>query len=196
MKSIKDCVITMESKRLIVLCLSALLIALAIGEASAQTRRRSQKEQSHFGAEVAIRKAAEIPTDVLSILREDKRNQTCLREGESPTNITSSWFVGSRVHLNGDADADLVVAARNECLLGANIIPFWVFRNTRQGHELVLSVSALGLDVLNKKTNNYRDIRTSAATARSVHRVTFKFDGNEYRAQTISAKASNITKPF
>jgi len=190
MKSIKDCVITMESKRLIVLCLSALLIALAIGEASAQARRRSQKEQSHFGAEVAIRKAAEIPTDVLSILREDKRNQTCLRDGESSTNITSSWFVGSRIHLNSDGDADLVVTARNECLLGANIVPFWVFRNTPHGHEMVLSVSALGLDVLNTKTNNYRDIRTSAATAESVQKVIFKFDGKEYRAQTIPARAA------
>ena len=184
MKSIKDYVITMESKRLVGPGLLALLIALAIGEASAQASRRSQKEQSHFGAEVAIRKAAEIPTDVLSILREDKRNQTCLGDGESPTNITSSWFVGSQIHLNGDGDADLVVTARNECLLGANIIPFWVFRNTRQGHELVLSVSALGLDVLNTKTNNYRDIRTSAATARAAYTVIFKFDGKEYRAQT------------
>jgi hypothetical protein len=183
MKSIKDYVITMESKRLIGLCLSASLIVLAVGEASPQASRRSQKEQSHFGAEVSIRKAAEIPTDVLSILTEDKRNQTCLRDGESPTNITNSWFVGSWVHLNGDADADLVVTARNECLLGANIIPFLVFRNTPQGHQLILSVSALGLDVLNTKMNNYRDIRIGAATAWSAQTMIFKFDGKEYRSQ-------------
>src|SRR5713226_4205912 len=137
MKSVKDYVITMESEWLVGLCLSALLIALAVGEASAQASRRSQKEQSHFGAEVAIKKVTEIPTDVLSILREVKRNQTCLRDGESSTNITSSWFVGSRIHLNGDGDADLVVTARNECLLGANVVPFWVFRKTNHGHELV-----------------------------------------------------------
>lgn len=183
MKSIKDYMITMEFKWLVGLCLSALLIALAVGEASAQASRRLQKEQSHFGAEVTIKKATEIPTDVLSILREVKRNQTCLRDGASPTNITSSWFVGSRIHLNGDGDADLVVTARNECLLGANIVPFWVFRSTSHGHDLVLSVSALGLDVLNTKTNNYRDIRTRAATARSVHAIIFKFDGKRYRSQ-------------
>ena len=194
MKSTKDWVITMESKWLVGLCLPVLLIALAIGETSAQASRRSQKEQSHFGAEVAIRKATEIPTDVMSILREDKRNQTCLRDGESPTNITSSWFVGSRIHLNGNGDADLVVTARNNCLLGANLVPFWVFRNTPQGHELVLSVSALGLDVLNTKTNNYRDIRTGAATAQSVHTVIFKFDGKEYRAQTKPLSTRLITR--
>src|SRR6266446_4003513 len=139
----------MEFKWLVGLCRSALLIAVAVGGSSAQASRRSQKEQSHFGAEVAIRKPVEIPTDVLSILREDKRNQTCLKDSESPTSITSSWFVGTRIHLNGNGDADLIVTARNACLLGANIVPFWVFRNTQRGHELVLSVSALGLDVLN-----------------------------------------------
>jgi len=182
MKSTKDYAMIMEFKwqRL---CLAALMIALAIVETSAQRTRRSQKEQSDFGAEVAIRKAVEIPIDVLSILREDKRNQTCLKDGESPMSITSSWFVGSRIHLHGNGDADLVVAAKNPCLFGANLVPFWVFRNTPHGHELVLNVSALSLDVLNTKTNNYRDIRTARATARSVRTVIFRFDGKEYRAK-------------
>ena len=197
MKSIKDYVMTMEFKRLVGLCFSALLIASAIGEGSAQTSRRARKEQSRFGAEVAIRRPVEIPTDVLSILRETKRNQTCLKDGESPTNIISSWFAGSRIHLNDDGGSGLVVAARNSCLFGVNLVPFWVFRNTPRGHELVLSVSALGLDVLNTKTNNYRDIRASAATARRVQTIIFKFDGKEYRAQTIPARAAKsiITKP-
>jgi hypothetical protein len=172
----------MRSNRLIGVFLT-LLTALMFREAHAQVPRRSQREQSRFGAEVAIRRPVEIPAEVLSILREDKRNQGCLREGESPTNIISSWFVGSRIHLNGDSKRDLVITAKNTCLLGANLVPFWVFRNTSQGQELVLSVSALGLDVLNTKTNNYRDIRTGTATARTVHTVIFKFDGRKYRTQ-------------
>jgi hypothetical protein len=171
----------MESKILANLCLTLFPIALAVGSVSAQPSRHPKEEQSRFGAEVRIRKPAEIPSDVLSILRENKRNQTCLRDSELPTSITSSWFVGSRIDLNGNGDADLVVTARNKCLLGANLVPFWVFRNTSQGHELVLRVSALGLDVLKTKTNNYRDIRTAAATAQRVHMVIFKFDGKEYR---------------
>ena len=175
----------MRSNRLIGVFLLTLLTALMFPEAHAQAPRRSQREQSRFGAEVAIRTPVEIPAEVLSILREDKRNQTCLRDGESPTNITTSWFVGSRIHLNGDSERDLVITAKNTCLLGANLVPFWVFRNTSQGHELVLSISALGLDVLNTKTNNYRDIRTGTATARTVHTVIFKFDGKKYSAQSL-----------
>ena len=183
---------TMEFRRHVGFCLSAVLIALVVGEASAQTRRRSQEAQSRFGAEVAIRRPVEIPNDVLSILREDKRNQTCLKDGQSPTNITSSWFVGSRIYLNNDSGSALVVTARNTCLYGVNLVPFWVFRNEPQGHELVLRVSALGLDVLNTKTNNYRDIRASAATARSVHTAIFKFDGKEYRATFTTARSSPL----
>ncbi len=182
MKSTKDYTMIMEFKGLVGPCLPTLLMALAVGT-FAQTSRRPQKEQSHFGAEVAIKKATELPTDVLSMLREDKRNQTCLRDGESLTNITSSWFIGSRIHLNPDGDADLVVTAKNDCLLGANLVPFWVFRNTPHGHELVLSVSALGLDVLNTKTNHYRDIRTATATAKRVQTVILRFDGKDYRSK-------------
>ena len=173
---------TMESKRLVRLCLAALLIAMAVGDAFAQTGRRLPKEQTRFGAEVAITNATEIPSEVLSILREDKRNQSCLKNGESSTNIISSWFVGSQIHLHGKGNADLIIAAKNPCLLGANLVPFWVFSTTPRGHELVLSVTALGLDVLKTTTNNYRDIRTAAATAGSVRTVIFKFDGKEYRS--------------
>lgn len=137
--------------------------------------------QSRFGAEITIKNPVEIPSDVLSILRGVKRNQTCLGESESADSITKSWFVGSEIHLNGRRLVDLVVTARNECLLGANIVPFWVFRNTSRGHKLVLSVSALSLDVLNTRRNSYRDIRTRVATASSTYSIIFRFDGKEYR---------------
>src|SRR6266851_5660555 len=106
-----------------------LLIASVAGTVRAQVTGGSRaSEQSHFGAEVRIRNPIEIPSDVLSVLRNVKRNQTCLRDGQSTEDITKSWFVGSKINLNGDRVADLVVTARNECLMGANIVPFWVFR--------------------------------------------------------------------
>jgi hypothetical protein len=75
------------------------------------------------------------------------------------------------------------VTARNKCLLGANLVPFWVFRKTAEKHELVLSITALGLEVLNTKTNDYSDIRIASATAQSVRTVIFKFDGRQYRRE-------------
>jgi len=159
-----------------------LIIVMLVGGMTAQ-ERRPRTEQSHFGAEAAITAPVEIPSDVIPMLRQDKRNQTCLKRGESVERITKTWFVCSEIHLKDDRSVDLVVTARNECLLGSNIVPFWVFRKTPHGHELVLSVSALGLDVLNSKTNNYRDIRIARATARSAHTATLKFDGRKYRPQ-------------
>jgi hypothetical protein len=145
-------------------------------------RRTAQKEQSRFSAEGTIKKSVRIPGDVMSILRQDRRSQTCLPAGASQTGPLSSWFVASPIHLKGAGKADLVVTARNPCLFGANIVPFWVFRNAGLRYELVLSVSALGLDVLNTKTKDYRDIRIARATATNAYSVTFKFDGMDYAA--------------
>jgi hypothetical protein len=80
----QGCVITTASKLLITAGLVVLPIALAAGTVSAQPNRRAQSEQSRFGAEIPIRRGVQIPSDVLSILRKDKRNQTCLEANETP----------------------------------------------------------------------------------------------------------------
>jgi hypothetical protein len=191
MRFVRGCLITM-SKLLIGICLQVSLFALTAGETNAQRNKHFEREQLQFGAEVAVKRPVEVPQDVLSILREDKRNQTCLKEGESPASIPSSWFVGSRVHLKGDGDPDLVVSARNSCLFGANLVPFWIFRNTPHGYDLILSISALGLDILETRTRGYRDIRASAATATTTQTIIFKFGGDEYRVHKRATTTSRL----
>lgn len=51
------------------------------------------------------------------------------------------------------------------CLLGANVIPFWVLRNIDGRYLLLLETYALELDVLDSRTNYYRDIQTVSSTA-------------------------------
>ena len=154
--------------------------------ASTQTHQSSsaqQREQTTFGAEEEIVHPVPIPKDVLQILRSNERNQRLLAKGQKPDEMPASWFVASEINLKDDSMSDLIVMAVESRLLGANIVPFWNFRNTLQGHELALTVSALSLEVLDTKTNGYRDIRTSAATAKSGYTIIFKFDGKEYREQ-------------
>ncbi len=151
---------------------------------SAHTQEQSQvrlREQSAFGAEEEVEHPVNMPEDVLRILRRDERNQRRLAEGQSPDDMPASWFVASEIHLNEDDLPDLVVMAATPRLFGANIVPFWIFRNTPQGHKLALSVSALGLEVLNNRTNGYRDIHSIALSAREEFTTTYKFNGNEYR---------------
>lgn len=142
-----------------------------------------QKEQTIFGAETEIASPVNVPEDVLEALRSDKRNQTCLAENESAKKIVASWFSASKIHLNSDGLPDLVVTATNPCLFGANLHPFWIFRKTPRGHKLVLSVSALGLEVLSTRSKGYRNIRTTVATATTVGNTVFRFDGIKYNSR-------------
>ena len=123
-----------------------------------QSSSERQREQTNFGAEEEIEHPVPVPQEVLQILRRNERNQRLLAKGQTPDEMPASWFVASEINLRDDNLADLIVMAAEPRLLGANIVPFWIFRNTLKGHELILSVSALSLDVLNTKTNGYRDI--------------------------------------
>lgn len=148
----------------------------------------SPPEQTRFGVEIEVKQPAPIPAEILESLREDPRNRTCLEEGQSEASIDASWFVGSIVHLNGRSGNDLIVMPQNPCLLGANLGPFWIYRETAKGYRLVLAVDALVLELLSRRTNGLRDIVTSRATASAVSRRTYSFNGSRYerRARQIT----------
>jgi hypothetical protein len=143
----------------------------------AQVVQQRYSEQLSFSVEEKPEHPVAVPEDVLQILRRNERNRR-LAQGEAP----ASWFVASEIHLNDDDLPDLIVMPSNPRLLGANIGPFWVFRNTPRGHELVLSESALVLDVLDTRTNSLRDLRLIALSAKEKFTVTYKFDGTAYQA--------------
>ena len=146
-------------------------------------------EQTIFGVEEEIERPVSIPEDVLQLLRQDQRNQRYLAQGQSLQDIPASWFIASQVHLHDGDSQDLIVMAANPRLFGANIVPFWVFRNTPLGHQLVLSITTLGLEVLRSKTTGYRDIRATAATAKEVLTTDYVFDGTRYRERRSSQRS-------
>jgi len=150
---------------------------------SPQPGKTKSGEQSKFSVEEEVQHPVGVPEDVLQILRQDERNRQTLSQGQSPSDIPASWFVASEIRLNDDDLPDLIVTAADPRLLGANMGPFWIFRNTPQGHKLVLNVSTHDLDVLSTRTQGHRDIRARAATANRVLTTVFRFDGSEYRTR-------------
>lgn len=107
--------------------------------------------------------------------------------------LDASWFAASEVTLRRDEPQGLVVKAEKGCL-GANIDPFWVFRRTSDGYDLVLSESALYLKVLNTRTNDYRDIELSAVVeaGKYVVYLKYKFRNGMYR---LSSRRSVLANP-
>jgi FG-GAP repeat len=146
------------------------------------TNEKNAPEQDKFNAEMPINNPVTIPEDVLNVLRDDRRNQSCLAPQQTNKQIPATWFVGSAVDLNGDGQPDLLVTAANTCLFGANVNPFWVFMKTPQGNRLVLKLSSLQVEFLHEKTNGSRDIRSDSATAREVLTTIYRFNGTQYQA--------------
>lgn len=144
--------------------------------APVQSVHERPRKQLSFSMEEKPERPVMVPEDVMQILRRDESNRS-IAQGDPP----ASWFVASELYLNDDDLPDLIVMPANPRLLGANIGPFWVFRKTPQGYQLVLSESAFVLDVLNTRTNSYRDIRLIALTAKEKFTVTYKFNGSAYR---------------
>jgi hypothetical protein len=139
-------------------------------------------EQTKFNLEERVHRPAAIPEDVLKILRENSDFSTCDVEAGSRDNVPATWYEASQIHLDGPGETDLVVKAKNACMMGPNLGPYWVFRKTVYGHILVLSTDAVGVQILKTETNGLRNIRTGAFVSLKPSYVLYKFDGRAYQA--------------
>lgn len=157
---------------------------LAIGF-TGQTKQMHQSppEQFHFDLEQPVNVPATIPSAILQVLR---HNPTVLAgrckeknpPGEAPG---ASLFEASVVHLASADESDMVVKGKDSCLFGANVGPFWIFRNSPKGYSLVFSVSALGIEILEARSHGYRSVRAGAVVAGKTVDRTYEFDGVTYQ---------------
>lgn len=148
-------------------------------ELGGQNPSRSEVQKS-FNAEVSVERPVKLPGGALELLKKNERVQSCLSERKSELPI-SSWFEASEIHLNDDGRVDLIVVPRNGCLFGANVIPFWVLLNSKQGYRIALQAQALHLEVQDTRTRGHLDITTSAVIrARDVAAVKYKYNGERY----------------
>jgi len=181
----------------------ALVVVLQSSASAQKPVKNARAEQTSFGIdwlpdEAFMEKPVEIPSGAMRVITDSLPRGTinCLSLHKiSPEQIPLSWFAGSEIHLDGPGEVDFIVqpdipkiVARevplNEgagCLLGANIGPFWVIRKNPSGrYSLLLATYALGLQVLDSRTNSYRDIQTGASTATTATRIIYKMAVAQY----------------
>ena len=149
----------------------------------AQQPHTLTREQTHFDLEGNVNVPIKMPSQVLATLSQDRTvlASRCERDKESPDQFPAQLFEVSAIQLDGPNEIDLLVKAKDGCLFGANIGPFWIFRNTVNGYSNVLEVHALGLDILPERTQGIRNIRAGAVVSGKPAAITFKFDGRNYR---------------
>ena len=143
--------------------------------------RTATLEQSTFGVGTPVERPAETPSDVLRILTLEVNREYDFKNEPSVGVPTASWFVASNINLDGDQFPDLIVQATNPVLFGANVIPFWLFRDTGRGRTLVLSVSGFSLHVLNSKTNGVRNVLTEMENKGKSLSALYKYNGEKYQ---------------
>ena len=197
-----------KAERKATLALSIVLLWPLLLLAQHTPKKIERNEQSRFNSEqdyagAPVEGPVELSAAALRTLAGDQVVLRCLKHRErTQDQLPAKWFVASEIHLAGPNEIDLIVLPRlapsdkppseeseNACLFGANINPFWVLRETPSGFDLILSKSAHDLDVLNTRSNGYRDIRLYSLTAISVTISDFRFDGNRYRFRRAKSKA-------
>lgn len=162
------------------------------GAESRQAKKPPSQEQIRFGLEESINRPVPIPDGVLAALKIDSevRTSRCVDDDQPSPRISASWFEASQIHLDGPEEIDVLVKAKNACLFGANIGPFWIFRKTQRGYELVLNVSALGVELLPSRTSGHKDVSAGAVAGGKSVIVFYKFDGHRYQESGNKVEAT------
>jgi hypothetical protein len=138
----------------------------------------SQHEQTHFSVEEDPKRVVALPEEVLDLLMADEfvvREKSCAKK----TDLPSSLFVTTEIHLDGNEQPDFVILGRG-CVMGANIDPIWIVEKTPQGFRVILNCASHDLTILPTKTHGYHDLRSVSASANTISITTWKFDGQKY----------------
>jgi hypothetical protein len=147
-------------------------------------------EQTHFAVEgegYDIVQPVTIPGQVLGILEKDSDVVGCLTN-EPGDEYSASWFNGSNIFLRNESQPDLIIVPENACLFGANIAPFWIFRTTAEGSNLILKVNAHDLEVTSTTTAGYKDIEVISMSAVQEFDSIYKFDGTQYELASTTTE--------
>jgi hypothetical protein len=166
------------------LILSVCLIATTAIWSHPQGKPQAPHEQTDFSAEAdGADHPVPVPDDVLKQLEKDDFVLPAMKDADPPVQLPpSSWFSASNVHLAKPEELDLVILGEGP-LTGANVIMFWVFRNTGHGYDLVLRAGGHDLHIKRHRTNGYRDIEADSVTSMKFNSKIYRFDGTRYVVQ-------------
>jgi hypothetical protein len=171
--------------KLVIVVLSSVTLPLVLGQTRAPKAppRASSAEQRRFSVEdESVKRPARLPAAVARMLAKDPAVQEALKNlDRSADQLPSSWFLVSEVHLSSAEEKDLVVIGQGP-VLGGNVTSFWIFRPKQGDFELILKCVGHNVAIKDTRSEGYRDVEMTAATADRVSRVLYKFNGSQYEA--------------
>lgn len=174
-----------------------LLLCASVIRANAQASpAKHHGEQTSFSMEFEFEQPVRLDEAAKEALTTSPRLAHDLKQNHlGPKDVPDLWFMASRVHLGGNGEVGLVVMGWDG-LLGANTTSFWILRQTAKGYDLVLDTYAAGLDVLNTRTDDLRDIEISfPGGAAYWGSERFQFDGQSYHVTERTSQTAEIRIP-
>lgn len=168
----------------------ALVSCILLSLESSTVWGSAKPEQTVFESDPSqpITRPMPLPDAVLQILAEDNGVASCVKDNPIPSGRSlASWFAASEVHLKGFDEADLVVlpVSQGDSYMCFHSVEgmgwFWVFRQTGGQYELALKTAGLGLTVLDRRHNGYRDIQSGSQVGKFATVVSFRFENGRYR---------------
>jgi hypothetical protein len=153
------------------------------------------QEQRVFAAEgESFKLPFTLPKSILDLLSRYEMVTDSLEEKNiPPEQLPGSWFLASEVHLAGPKENDVVVMG--QCpVCGANVAPFWLFRPSNRGYELLMFGRGLALRIIDHRTNGYLDIETSMVMTQKPWTGIWRFDGKKYQLVPDKKRRANTSQ--
>jgi len=159
--------------------------AATIGNSFVAIARQSQKPQAtegqtYFREDEPLQKHVPLTGSVIDVLLQTELAKQGLDyASNSQRQNPGKMFRAAEVHLTSPDQVDLVVIGKSP-MSGADAGWFWVLRSAHKQPKVVLSDSGNSLELMNSRTNGYKDIRIFAATAGLTKHSMYHFNGQEY----------------
>jgi hypothetical protein len=167
------------ARKMACLVISALFVS---GTVSAQsTGMGPATERTIFGSAESFKDPVPLPRSVLELLIEPFKDDSHYRNfvtGKSDTEL-NQLFSAVAVHLTGLNQVEYVIGG-NLPFAGADNEWFWVVRTDGPHPKVVLNEGASFLQLLNSRTNGFRDIQSVWVMSGTKRSRVFHYDGVSY----------------
>ena len=132
-----------------------------------------------FSAEGRFAHQAPIPPSVFSDVKGESNLEDC---GFSENNISKA--LEATEVLIGDSNPAILVKPKSWCLCGAYYCPIWLYQlNNKSATRIWSTPGTSGIDILDHKTQGYRDIKESGGTAGHSYYRIWVWNGMKYKVR-------------
>jgi hypothetical protein len=138
-------------------------------------------EQTFFREDEPFQKTVSLPSNVLRALLQTKEVKEALSSAPPQRKEKPNQFLrAAEVWLSSPDEVDYVVMGRFP-FSGADNSWFWVISYARKTPSILLWTGGNSLEILNNRTNGYRDIRSRWSSASATETSDYHFNGVKYR---------------